>query len=79
MHRHSEDFHGTADEHHHQNVIADAARSGIKQRPIYRVFPAPGSGAERQSGDAEKTEPTGLADLWDKYHRARENDKKASS
>jgi hypothetical protein len=44
---------------------------------IYRVHPAPGSGPERQSGSAETTGPARLADLWDKYHRAREIYEKA--
>jgi hypothetical protein len=45
--------------------------------PIYRMLPAPGSGAECQSGGADKTAPTNLADLWDKYHRARKIYEKA--
>lgn len=40
--------------------------------PTYRVPPAPRSGTERHSGDVEMTEPASMADLWDKYHQARE-------
>ncbi|TCS32577.1 hypothetical protein EDC30_1211 [Paucimonas lemoignei] len=45
--------------------------------PIYRVRHAPGSSAEKQSRGAEMTEPTSVADLWDKYHRASEIHEKA--
>lgn len=45
--------------------------------PICRLRHAPGSGAEKQSGGAEKMEPTSMGDLWENYHRAREMHEKA--
>jgi hypothetical protein len=67
-------------------MLIGQAGHAVTQQKIFTVlamnlsiktsFPMPPraqtSGAERQSRGVENTEPTGLEDLWEKYHRATE-------